>query len=86
MYVTDHTSVWKKGKLAHSSAYTDYMMQCVVLFISISLVLRACTRCYALEHTSSIPCHCVFCVYTGTELYCLLTEAHGSNNLLKIVT
>jgi len=37
------------------------------------------------DHTSSITCRYVPGFYTDTNLYCLVTDAQGVNNLPKVV-
>jgi len=42
---------------------------------------------WTVDHTSSTTCRYLPGFYTGTKLYCLVTEAHmGVSNLPRVVT
>jgi len=73
-----------KGKLSHGQ-YSRAIRQQGMVIIVFQVLSRqsACTQIWMVDHTSSTTCHYLPSFYTGTKLYCLVTEAHGCEQLAQ---
>jgi len=75
-----------KRQIIPGQYYSRTIRQQGTVLISVLQVLSrqwACTQLWMVDYTSSTTCRYLPGFYTGTKLYCLVTEAHGCEQLAQ---